>query len=256
VIDSRHHSGDALDWRSIMSEQGHEQESPGGNSGTGPGVITPDGCAVDFYALLPPGHEAEIIHKAAGQAGASILELGSGTGRVTGALVKLGHPVVAVDESPEMLAHIRAAERVRARIQDLALGRTFDVVLLASHLLNVPDAGIRQALLRTCARHVAATGSVIIQHHPPHWFDSAAASEERGGEIIFRLRDISRPTADLLAATVEYQAGDRVWTQTFTAMRLDETQLKTALSEAGLVLDRYLTDDRSWFTAARRGPEI
>ena len=239
-----------------MSEQGHGQERPGGNPGTGPGVITPDGCAVDFYALLQPGREPEIIHRAAGKAGASILELGSGTGRVTGALVKLGHPVVAVDESPEMLAHIRAAETVGARIQDLALGRTFDVVLLASHLLNVPDAGIRQALLRTCARHLAATGCVIIQHHPPQWFDAATASEYQAGEITFRLRDISRPAAGLLAATVEYQAGDRVWTQTFTAMRLDETQLAATLGEAGLVLDRYLTDDRSWFTAARRGGEI
>jgi SAM-dependent methyltransferase len=170
VIDGSHRTGGALDWRSIMSEHGHGQGSPGGNPGTGPGVITPDGCAVDFYALLPPGREPEIIHRAAGKAGASILELGSGTGRVTGALVKLGHPVVAVDESPEMLAHIRAAELVCARIQDLALGRTFDVVLLASHLLNVPDAGIRQALLRTCARHLAAAGCVIIQHHPPQWF--------------------------------------------------------------------------------------
>jgi hypothetical protein len=33
-------------------------------------------------------------------------------------------------------------------------------------------------------------------------------------------------------------------------MRLDETQLRAALGDAGLVLDRYLTDDRSWFTAA------
>jgi hypothetical protein len=38
-------------------------------------------------------------------------------------------------------------------------------------------------------------------------------------------------------------------------MRLDEMQLKAALGEAGLVLDRYLTDDGSWFTAARRGGE-
>jgi uncharacterized SAM-dependent methyltransferase len=54
---------------------------------------------------------------------------------------------------------------------------------------------------------------------------------------------------------VEYQAGERIWTQTFTAMRLDEKQLKAALSAAGLMLDRYLTDDHSWFTAARRGGE-
>jgi SAM-dependent methyltransferase len=253
VIDGSHAASGILDWRSIMSEQGHGQESPGGNPGSGPGVITPDGCAVDFYALLPPGRESEIIHSAAGRAGASILELGSGTGRVTDALVKLGHLVVAVDESPEMLAHNRSAETVCARIQDLALGRTFDVVLLASHLLNVPDEGIRQALLSTCAQHVSATGCVIVQHHPPQWFDSTTASEEQVGEITFRLRDLSRPGDELLAATVEYQAGERIWTQTFTAMRLDEKQLKAALSEAGLMLDRYLTDDHSWFTAARRG---
>ena len=52
---------------------------------------------------------------------------------MTHPLVALGHPVVAVDESPEMLARVRGAETVRARIQDLDLGRTFDAVL-ASHL--------------------------------------------------------------------------------------------------------------------------
>src|ERR1022692_4941113 len=255
VIDGCHAASGILDWRSIMSEQGHGHESPRGNPGSGPGVITPDGCAVDFYALLRPGREPEIIHSAAGRAGAGILGLGSGTGRVSDALVKLGHLVVAVDESPEMLARNRSAETVCARIQDLALGRTFDVVLLASHLLNVPDEGIRQALLSTCAQHVSATGCVIVQHHPPQWFDSTTASEEQVGEITFRLRDLSRPGDELLAATVEYQAGERVWTQTFTAMRLDEMQLKAALGEAGLALDRYLTEDGSWFTAALRGGE-
>jgi SAM-dependent methyltransferase len=232
-----------------MSE--HGGQSPGGKRGSGPGVITPDGCAVDFYALLQAGGEPEIIHSAAGTADASILELGSGTGRVTDALVKLGHPVVAVDESPEMLARIRTAETVCARIEGLVLDRTFDLVLLASHLLNVPDAEVRDALLRTCAKHVSAAGCVIIQHHPPQWFASATASEEQVDGIIFRLRDVSRPGDELLAATVEYQAGDRVWTQTFTAMRLDEEQLKAALAEAGLSLGRYLTDDHSWFTAVR-----
>ena len=28
--------------------------------GTGPGVITPDGCAVDFYALMPDFGEAAL----------------------------------------------------------------------------------------------------------------------------------------------------------------------------------------------------
>jgi hypothetical protein len=44
-------------------------------NGAGPGVITPDGCSVDFYALLPPMGEPEVVHGAI-PAGASILELG------------------------------------------------------------------------------------------------------------------------------------------------------------------------------------
>jgi hypothetical protein len=43
--------------------------------------------------------------------------------------------------------------------------------------------------------------------------------------------------------------GDKRWTQTFTAMRLDDTELADALAAAGLRLDRYLTEDRSWFRA-------
>ena len=58
--------------------------------GTGPGVITPDGCAVDFYVMLPDFGEPAIVHEAAGP-GASILELGCGAGRVTHPLIALGH---------------------------------------------------------------------------------------------------------------------------------------------------------------------
>ncbi len=226
--------------------------TPGGH-GTGPGVITPDGCAVDFYAMLSPGREPEIVHAAAGNPAASILELGSGTGRVTGALAALGHRVVAVDESPAMLAHITAAETICARIEDLALDERFDVVLLASHLINVPDERDRQELLRACTRHVRAAGCVIIEQHAPGWFASAAETESESNGITFRLRAISRPAPDLLAATVEYQAGDRLWTQSFTALNLGEDRLRRTLADAGLALDRYLTDDHSWLRAVPIG---
>jgi SAM-dependent methyltransferase len=219
------------------------------SQGTGPGAITPDGCAVDFYLLLGPGPDADLIH-AAIPVGATILELGSGVGRVTGPLVRLGHPVVAVDESPEMLAHVRDAQTIRASIEDLRLDRRFDVVLLASHLINTPDRAERQAFLDTCARHVQASGCVLIQGHPPQWFDEAGPVERMSAEgITFRLKGVSRPAADLVSATVEYETGDRTWTQSFTARRLTDAALRTALAQAGLALDRYLTDDRSWILA-------
>ena len=216
--------------------------------GTGPGVITPDGCAVDFYAQLPDFGEPTIVHDAV-RPGASILELGCGTGRLTRPLAALGHPVVAVDESPEMLAHVREAETVCARIEGLCLSRRFDVVLLASHLINVADEAIRRDLLTACRDHVADDGCVIVQQHPPEWFAAAAEAENTSAGIIFRLRDVSRPAPNLVSATVEYVVGDQRWTQTFTAMRLDEPELAAALAVAGLRLDRYLTENHSWFRA-------
>jgi SAM-dependent methyltransferase len=231
-----------------MVRQNEEMTDPSRPRGTGPGVITPDGCAVDFYARITAVGEPGIVHDAV-RPGASILELGCGTGRITHPLVALGHPVVAVDESPEMLAHVRDADTVCARIEELALGRRFDAVLLASHLINTDDIATRTALLAACRCHVADDGAVIIQQHAPGWFAAAANAESVRDGIIFRMRDVSRPAPGLVSATVEYVDGDQVWTQTFTARRLDDTELAAVLAGAGLRLDRYLTDDHAWLRA-------
>ena len=217
-------------------------------SGTGPGVITPDGCAVDFYARIAAMGEPEIVHDAI-PAGASILELGCGAGRITHPLLALGHQVVAVDESPEMLAHVRGAKTVHARIEKLALGRRFDVVLLASHLINADDTTIRSAFLAACLRHVASDGSVIIQQQAPGWFADAADAESIRDGIVIRVRNVSRPGPGLVSATMEYVDGDRTWTHAFTARRLDDAALAATLEGSGLRLDRYLTEDRSWLRA-------
>jgi SAM-dependent methyltransferase len=216
--------------------------------GTGPGVITPDGCAVDFYARIAAMGEPEIVHDAI-PAGASILELGCGAGRITHPLTALGHPVTAVDESPEMLAHVRGAETVCARIEELALDRRFDVVLLASHLINADDDAVRDAFLAACLRHVADGGSVIIQQQAPGWFATAADTESTRDGIIIRVRNVSRPAPDVVSATMEYADGDRLWTHAFTARCLGDAALAGVLEGSGLRLDRYLTGDRSWLRA-------
>ena len=211
---------------------------------TGPGVITPDGCSVEFYARMTAMGEPAIVHGAV-RPGGSILELGSGTGRIARPLVALGHPVVAVDESPEMLAYVRDAETVCSRIEDLTLGRRFDAVLLASHLINA-DTATQTAFLAACRRHVADDGCVIIQQHAPEWFSAVADAETTRNGIIFRMRGVSRPAPNLVAATAEYVDGPKRWTQTFTATRLDEAELAAVLADAGLRLDRYLTEDHGW----------
>lgn len=238
-----------------VSTAGHGARSTGDPStGTGPGAITPDGCAVELYAWVPVRDEPAIIDASAPPK-ASILELGCGAGRVTHPLLALGHRVVAVDESPEMLAHVRGARTVPARIGGLDLGELFDVVVLASHLVNVPDDDLLAAFLATCARHVRETGCVVIQRHPVGWFDTVVPSRRtvpasEGVAITYVLDGISRPTPDHLAATAEYHVGDRRWTQTFVARRLDDARLRTALAAVGLRLDDgYLTEDGSWVRA-------
>ena len=203
---------------------------------------------MELYSLQPPMGEPGVVH-AAIPAGAGILELGTGAGRVTRHLLELGHPVVAVDESAEMLARVRGAETVRARIQELRLGRRFDVVLLASFLVNTPDRELRRGFLTACREHVRDDGCVLVQRHEPAWFDDAAEGERTSGGISFRLRDLTRPGPGLLAATVEYRVGEHRWTQSFTAERVDDGQLAAALGEVGLAVDAYLTADGSWVRA-------
>lgn len=88
----------------------------------------------------------------------------------------------------------------------------------------------------------------------PGWFASAADTESERDGIVFRVRNVSRPEPDLVSATMEYVDGDRVWTQTFTARRLDDADLRAVLDEAGLRLDRYLTEDRGWLRAVPAEP--
>ncbi|MEV5412553.1 class I SAM-dependent methyltransferase [Thermopolyspora sp. NPDC052614] len=218
-------------------------------TGTGPRPIAPDGSAVEHYALLRPEGEPERVHGAIPE-GATILELGAGVGRVTHRLLELGHPVVAVDESAEMLAHIRGAQTVRSPIQSLALGRRFDLVLLMSFLIETPDDELRRAFLRTCRAHVADDGLVILQRQPPEWYDTVEPFERHvPGRGVVRLTELDRPGPGLLSATMEYVVGDRRWTHSFTSRRLDDDFFAAELREAGLVLDGFVEGDRGWVRA-------
>jgi SAM-dependent methyltransferase len=217
--------------------------------GTGPGTITPDGCAVDYYATLKPRGEPELIHGAV-PAGARILELGAGTGRVTHGLLAFGHEVIAVDESPEMLGHVKGARTVVSSIQDLALAEAFDVVLLMSYVIETADDDLRAAFLRSCRRHVADDGSVILQRQPPEWYDTVAPMErvDSDGHTV-AMTDIQRPEPGLLGATMRYTRGDRTWTHFFLSKRLDDDFLGASLNAAGLTIAGFLTPDRGWVRA-------
>ncbi|MEV6806077.1 class I SAM-dependent methyltransferase [Streptomyces sp. NPDC051132] len=223
-------------------------ETREGYEGTGPGPITPDGCAVELYARLPVGDEPDII-AAAVPAGAHILELGSGVGRVTHPLLERGFTVTAVDESADMLARIRGARTIRSPIERLDLGERFDVVMLASFLVHAGDEEVRRGLLRTCARHVAPGGCVLIQREGATYHTDVP--RERVDPSGFTVRIVSvEPAGDgVNSVHAEYLFPDAVWTQTFLSRPLTKERFESALAEAGLKTDAYLTPDGIWVRA-------
>ncbi|MGW4277732.1 class I SAM-dependent methyltransferase [Streptomyces seoulensis] len=219
-----------------------------GYRGTGPGPITPDGCAVELYSRMPVRDEPDII-AAAVPAGAHILELGCGVGRVTHPLLERGFTVTAVDESPEMLERVRGARTICGPIEHLDLGETFDVVMLGSFLVHAGDIEVRRGLLRACARHVAEGGCVLIQREGQDYHTNLP--RERVDPAGFTVRMLSaEPVGDgVNSVRAEYEFPDATWTQTFLSRPLSPGQFEEALAEAGLRVDSSLTEDGIWVRA-------
>jgi SAM-dependent methyltransferase len=208
--------------------------------------VAPDGSPVELYALLPEMGEGDRVAQVV-PAGASILELGCGTGRITRQLLRLGYRVTAVDESAEMLARVESAETVCSRIEGLDLGRRFEAVLLASNLITTkPDQ--RRRFLETCTRH---TDVVVVEGLRLGWSPANGETDwTEPGEVRSRLR-IDRVEGGVVHGAVEYAAGLDAWLHEFE-MRVfaDQNELDEALGEAGLRLDRWIGDEGGrWFVA-------
>ena len=207
------------------------------------------GAPFDLCRILESAGEPELIHREIAEE-ATILDLGSGPGRITHELIKLGHRVVAVDYDERMLELIHGAETVCSPIEDLRLERSFEAVLLMSTLINRPDREGRLALLRTCRRHVAPNGVVLVERYDPEIGKDGEATERQFAGITIRVSDVRRE-GPLLFQSVEYDAGDRgVW-----RIRLDgryvlsDDETLADLAAAGLRLRRWVDERRRWLVA-------
>jgi SAM-dependent methyltransferase len=214
----------------------------GGRPGPVGGDAAPDGSPIDVYRRLPTLGEGDRV-AAAVPAGASVLELGCGTGRVTAQLVRRGLSVTAVDESAAMLAHVRDAEPVCATIEGLDLGRRFDAVVLASNLVNA-EPERRRAFLEACVRH---SDTVVLEGLPLSW--RPHDGESRLGPFTSRLR-VASLDGDVVRGEVEYDDGARTWRHAF-AMHVfaDAAAFDAALDASGLRRVRWLDDERRWCVA-------
>lgn len=214
-----------------------------------PTTFAPDGTPVAPYLRLPAHEEAGLIHRVL-PSEASILELGCGAGRVSQRLADLGHRIIAVDQSPEMIEHVgkdTGVMPIRADIESLVLEQTFDGVVLASYLVNAADDSKRARFLAACRRHVAEDGAVIIQRLDPEvcWMPGATSLF---GPV--RVELVAAEVCDrVLCARLEYRIDGQVFPQAIVAKILDDDALMADLSGADLRVDRWIDAQRTWLVA-------
>jgi hypothetical protein len=127
----------------------------------------PDAGFAELYAQLPD--ETDLWPWLALAQGATppVLYLGVGTGRVAVPLSAAGIELVGVDSHPGMLERLRErlprTELIQSRIEDLKLGRRFDLVIAPSNILYLVER------LRRAADHLADGGTLAFELANPHW---------------------------------------------------------------------------------------
>jgi SAM-dependent methyltransferase len=98
------------------------------------------GSVAQAYAENRPDYPVEAVTWLAGESPANVLELGSGTGKLTRTLGGLGHRVVATDPSTPMLAELHqaapGARRVAARAEQIPLTAGIVDVIIAAQAFH------------------------------------------------------------------------------------------------------------------------
>jgi SAM-dependent methyltransferase len=155
----------------------------------------PDPGFAELYVRLPDATDLEPWLSLAHSARAPVLYLGAGAGRLAVPLAKAGIDLVLVDAHPGMVTHLRgrlpSAEIHQALIEDLELGRSFQLVMIPSGIGE--DAGV----LAGAVRHLAPGGRLALELTNPHWL--AAGANPR-----FRVLDLNPDRAQI---EVEYPGG-------------------------------------------------
>ena len=106
-----------------------------------------------------------------------VLELMSGTGRLSLPLVEAGVSLTCVDSSPAMLRKLEdklrdrglSARLVCADVTQLALGQTYDLIVIPFHsFAEVTDRAMQRQTLQRIREHVSSGGRFICTlHNPP-----------------------------------------------------------------------------------------
>ena len=176
--------------------------------------------------------------------GAHLLKGSKGAGRVLHSLSELGMRFRTVIQS------VHDIEATAADIDDLDVGRLFVTVVLGSHLVNVPDEGLRRAFLNAARRHLIGDCDVLVEHHPTDWATTADEVRATPGGAP-GMTEVRRERPFVSAVSV-YDVGGREVRQPFTARVLSEAELAAELDAAGLYIRRRLSP--TWLMAGPVSP--
>jgi len=208
----------------------------------------PDAGFAELYAQLPDETDLWPWLELAPSATPPVLYLGVGTGRIAVPLSAAGIELVGVDSHPGMLKRLRErlprTELIQSRIEDLKLGRRFDLVIAPSNILYLVER------LRRAADHLADGGTLAFELANPHWLRAG------GGDGV-RVRAFDGNGARL---EVDYRLPNgRTITQHAEVAIVWPEEMDNWLTAAGLRLQRMfgqpdaeLRDSPSFYVVASR----
>ena len=198
---------------------------------------------------------ADLVRVLDAQPGERILDLGCGTGKLTGEIAAAGAAVLGIDSSPEMIAKAQCEHPgLHFEIADAAAylaPEPFDAVFsnAALHWMKPPEAVAASisAALRPGGRFVAEFGgkgnvrsvTELLESHP--WFFPSigeyATMLERHGLEVTTAALFPRPTR------VDGESGLRDWLRMFTSSFLAENRIPSL----EYALRPRLYCDGAWF---------
>lgn len=133
--------------------------------------------------------DLDLWRELADEAGGPILDVGAGTGRVSLALARAGHDVVALDLDADLLAALTArtngtrVQTVCADARSFDLGREFGLMLVPMQTIQLLGPDDRRAFLARAAAHLAPGGVLALA------LADALEPFEPGGELELPLPD-------------------------------------------------------------------
>ncbi|WP_186244901.1 class I SAM-dependent methyltransferase [Mycobacterium simulans] len=218
-------------------------------------LLANDGSVLEILRRLPATGEVEVIRDLL-KPNSSLLDLGAGVGRIANRLVEHGYQVTAVDDCADLLAEVRGARTICARIEELRLPEQYDGVLLATNLINYPGIDLRRGVLTTVAHHLKPTGKAIIQWRPPLWFDSylpGRTYRRVEGPRAFT-RTIHTARDGIVDGEVTVECDGQIWRQPTRFQRVTGDELRDELDRLGLKLDTSDVESAEWLEVSHLRP--